>query len=157
MSSSQREKTWKQLEIRAEDALRSTMTSLEGVRSELSRVSETIDQLIGMKSDYQAHSSSDTASSSESIDTSSRQLHRQWAFVTNLEVAIRNARHQQIELRKSESNFRDRCARYQRELDKFKRLGLRASSARKADEQRSSKKQSDEIATAFWLRNQSRD
>ena len=155
MASSQRERTWKQLETRAQDALRSTMTSLEGVRAELSRVSETIDQLIEMKADYQVQNSSSDGSKTE--DISSNQLHRQWAFVTNLEVAIRNARHQQIELRKTESNIRGRCIRYQKELDKFKKLGLRASSARVVDEQKRSKKQSDEIATTFWLRNQSQD
>lgn len=155
MASSQRERTWKQLETRAQDALRSTMTSLEGVRAELSRVSETIDQLIEMKADYQVQNSSSDGSKTE--DTSSNQLHRQWAFVTNLEVAIRNARHQQIELRKTESNIRGRCIRYQKELDKFKKLGLRASSARVVDEQKRSKKQSDEIASTFWLRNQSQD
>jgi flagellar export protein FliJ len=155
VDNSQREKTWKILQSRAEDALKSTMTSLEGVRAELSRVSTTIEQLVGMKTDYQFNNSEIEATGS--IDTSSNHLHRQWAFITNLEVAIRNARHQQIELRKSELSIQDRCTRYQRELDKFKKLGQRASSSRLNGEQKTMKKQSDEIATAFWLRNQSRD
>ena len=148
MVSEERERTWSRLRDQALEALESERIQLGLITAELEQITNTLTQLIEMKDDYQPKQTELLDQSPVSVD----KLRRNWTFVTSLEDAIRKTNQQKIMVKKKERIIRDACLEFEQEVKKYEALEHRAGQKRfKASEARE-RKVADEIASAFWLR-----
>mgnify|MGYP001250611147 FL=1 len=148
MASEEREKTWSRLRDQAFEALESERIQLRAVTSELEQISNALTQLVEMKGEYQPEQSEIVDRSSFSVD----KLRRTWTFVSSLEDAIRKTNQQKIIVKKKERRIRDTCLELEREVKKYEALERRAGQKRLKAEEAKERKVADEVASAFWLR-----
>lgn len=148
MASEGREKTWSRLRAQAFEALESERIQLRAVTSELEQISNALTQLVEMKGEYQPEQSELMDQSPFSVD----KLRRTWTFVSSLEDAIRKTNQQKIIVKKKERRIRDTCLELKREVKKYEALERRAGQKRFKAEEAEERKVADEVASAFWLR-----
>lgn len=148
MASEEREKTWSRLRDQAFEALESERIQLRVVTAELEQISNALTQLVEMKGEYQPEQSEIVDRSSFSVD----KLRRTWTFVSSLEDAIRKTNQQKIIVKKKERRIRDTCLELEREVKKYEALERRAGQKRLKAEEAKERKVADEVASAFWLR-----
>jgi len=148
MASEGREKTWSRLRDQAFEALESERIQLRAVTSELEQISNALTQLVEMKGEYQPEQSELMDQSPFSVD----KLRRTWTFVSSLEDAIRKTNQQKIIVKKKERRIRDTCLELEREVKKYEALEQRAGQKRFKAEEAKERKVADEVASAFWLR-----
>ena len=148
MASEGREKTWSRLRDQAFEALESERIQLRAVTSELEQISNALTQLVEMKGEYQPEQSEIVDRSPFSVD----KLRRTWTFVSSLEDAIRKTNQQKIIVKKKERRIRDTCLELEREVKKYEALERRAGQKRFKAEEAKERKVADEVASAFWLR-----
>ena len=148
MASEEREKTWSRLRDQAFEALESQRIQLRVVTAELEQISNALNQLVEMKGEYQPEQSELMDQSPFSVD----KLRRTWTFVSSLEDAIRKTNQQKIIVKKKERRIRDTCLELEREVKKYEALERRAGQKRFKAEEAKERKVADEVASAFWLR-----
>ena len=149
MATKSKEGLWTTLKERVDKALEKEKLSLGAVFLELERISRTLDELAEMKKDYHP------ARLAYSEDSASiGQIQRNWNFVSNLEAAIRNTNQQKIAVKKKERMIREHCTKLESELKKFQTLEGRAIEKRKKADELKDRKAADEVAAAYWLRQQ---
>ena len=148
MASEEREKTWSRLRDQAFEALESERIQLRVVTAELEQISNALTQLVEMKGEYQPEQSQIVDQSPFSVD----KLRRTWTFVSSLEDAIRKTNQQKIIVKKKERRIRDTCLELEREVKKYEALERRAGQKRLKAEEAKERKVADEVASAFWLR-----
>ena len=148
MAIEEREKTWSKLRDQAVKALESGRYELSAVALELEQITNAIAQLVEMKSDYRPENSELLDQAPDSVD----KLRRTWTFVSSLEVAIRKTNQQKLMIKKKERSIREACIDLEREVKKYEALESRAGQRRLKAEGMKERKEADEIASAFWLR-----
>ncbi len=149
MATKSKEGLWTTLKERVDKALEKEKLSLGAVFLELERISRTLDELAEMKKDYHPER---LAYSEDSASIG--QIQRNWNFVSNLEAAIRNTNQQKIAVKKKERMIREHCTKLESELKKFQTLEGRAIEKRKKADELKDRKAADEVAAAYWLRQQ---
>ncbi len=149
MATKSKEGLWTTLKDRVDKALEKEKLSLGAVFLELERISRTLDELAEMKKDYHPER---LAYSEDSASIG--QIQRNWNFVSNLEAAIRNTNQQKIAVKKKERMIREHCTKLESELKKFQTLEGRAIEKRKKADELKDRKAADEVAAAYWLRQQ---
>ncbi len=149
MATKSKEGLWATLKERVDKALEKEKLSLGAVFLELERISRTLDELAEMKKDYHPER---LAYSEDSASIG--QIQRNWNFVSNLEAAIRNTNQQKIAVKKKERMIREHCTKLESELKKFQTLEGRAIEKRKKADELKDRKAADEVAAAYWLRQQ---
>lgn len=148
MASEERERTWSRLRDQASKALESERIQLGLITAELEQVTKALTQLIEMKDDYQPEHTALKDQSPFSVD----KLRRTWTFVSSLEVAIRKTNQQKIMIKKKERIIRETCLEREKEVKKYEALESRAGQKRLKAEEVKERKTADEIASTFWLR-----
>ena len=148
MASEERERTWSRLRDQASKALESERIQLGLVTAELEQITKALTQLIEMKDDYQPEHTDLMDQSPFSVD----KLRRTWTFVSSLEVAIRKTNQQKIMIKKKERIIRETCLEREKEVKKYEALESRAGQKRLKAEEVKERKVADEIASTFWLR-----
>ena len=149
MATKSKEGLWTTLKDRVDKALEKEKLSLGAVFLELERISRTLDELAEMKKDYHPERLAYLEDSA-----SIGQIQRNWNFVSNLEAAIRNTNQQKIAVKKKERMIREHCTKLESELKKFQTLEGRAIEKRRKADELKDRKAADEVAAAYWLRQQ---
>jgi len=138
---------WTTLKDRVNESLEDEGKKLRITLLEIEQLSNTIEELSRIKSDYHP----DQLASSEA-SASIGQIQRNWNFVANIEDAIRKTNGQRLSLKKKERDLRALCANLEVEVKKYETLEDRALSKYKKLEASKEMKAADEISTSFWLR-----
>jgi flagellar export protein FliJ len=138
---------WTTLKDRVNESLEDEGKKLRITLLEIEQLSNTIEELSRIKSDYHP----DQLASSEA-SASIGQIQRNWNFVANIEDAIRKTNGQRLSLKKKERDLRALCANLEIEVKKYETLENRALSKYKKLEASKEMKAADEISTSFWLR-----
>lgn len=147
MENKSRVNVWTTLKDRVKESLEDEGKKLRITLLEIEQLSNTIEELSRIKSDYHP----DHLSSSEGSALIG-QIQRNWNFVANIEDAIRKTNGQRLSLKKKERALRVSCANLEVEVKKYQTLEDRALSKYKKSEARKEMKAADEISTSFWLR-----
>jgi len=138
---------WTTLKDRVNESLEDEGKKLRITLLEIEQLSNTIEELSRIKSDYHP----DHLASSEGSALIG-QIQRNWNFVANIEDAIRKTNGQRLSLKKKERDLRALCANLEIEVKKYETLENRALSKYKKLEASKEMKAADEISTSFWLR-----
>jgi len=138
---------WTTLKDRVSGSLEDEGKNLRITLLEIEQLSNTIDELSRIKSDYHP----DHLASSEGSALIG-QIQRNWNFVANIEDAIRKTNGQRLSLKKKERDLRALCANLEVEVKKYETLEDRALSKYKKLAASKEMKAADEISTSFWLR-----
>ena len=138
---------WTTLKDRVNESLEDEGKKLRITLLEIEQLSNTIEELSRIKSDYHP----DHLASSEGSALIG-QIQRNWNFVANIEDAIRKTNGQRLSLKKKERDLRALCANLEVEVKKYETLEDRALSKYKKLEASKEMKAADEISTSFWLR-----
>lgn len=147
MENKSRVNVWTTLKDRVNESLEDEGKKLRITLLEIEQLSNTIDELSRIKSDYHP----DHLASSEGSALIG-QIQRNWNFVANIEDAIRKTNGQRLSLKKKERDLRALCANLEVEVKKYETLEDRALSKYKKLEASKEMKAADEISTFFWLR-----
>lgn len=147
MENKSRVNVWTTLKDRVNESLEDEGKKLRITLLEIEQLSNTIDELSRIKSDYHP----DHLASSEGSALIG-QIQRNWNFVANIEDAIRKTNGQRLSLKKKERDLRALCANLEVEVKKYETLEDRALSKYKKLEASKEMKAADEISTSFWLR-----
>ena len=147
MENKSRVNVWTTLKDRVNESLEDEGKKLRITLLEIEQLSNTIDELSRIKSDYHP----DHLASSEGSALIG-QIQRNWNFVANIEDAIRKTNGQRLSLKKKERDLRALCANLEIEVKKYETLENRALSKYKKLEASKEMKAADEISTSFWLR-----
>lgn len=147
MENKSRVNVWTTLKDRVNESLEDEGKKLRITLLEIEQLSNTIEELSRIKSDYHP----DQLASSEA-SASIGQIQRNWNFVANIEDAIRKTNGQRLSLKKKERDLRALCANLEIEVKKYETLENRALSKYKKLEASKEMKAADEISTSFWLR-----
>lgn len=147
MENKSRVNVWTTLKDRVNESLEDEGKKLRITLLEIEQLSNTIEELSRIKSDYHP----DQLASSEA-SASIGQIQRNWNFVANIEDAIRKTNGQRLSLKKKERDLRALCANLEVEVKKYETLEDRALSKYKKLEASKEMKAADEISTSFWLR-----
>ena len=147
MENKSRVNVWTTLKDRVSESLEDEGKKLRITLLEIEQLSNTIDELSRIKSDYHP----DHLASSEGSALIG-QIQRNWNFVANIEDAIRKTNGQRLSLKKKERDLRALCANLEVEVKKYETLEDRALSKYKKLEASKEMKAADEISTFFWLR-----
>ena len=138
---------WTTLKDRVNESLEDEGKKLRITLLEIEQLSNTIEELSRIKSDYHP----DHLASSEGSALIG-QIQRNWNFVANIEDAIRKTNGQRLSLKKKERDLRALCANLEVEVKKYETLEDRSLSKYKKLEASKEMKAADEISTSFWLR-----
>lgn len=147
MENKSRVNVWTTLKDRVKESLEDEGKKLRITLLEIEQLSNTIEELSRIKSDYHP----DHLASSEGSALIG-QIQRNWNFVANIEDAIRKTNGQRLSLKKKERDLRALCANLEIEVKKYETLENRALSKYKKLEASKEMKAADEISTSFWLR-----
>lgn len=147
MENKSRVNVWTTLKDRVNESLEDEGKKLRITLLEIEQLSNTIEELSRIKSDYHP----DHLASSEGSALIG-QIQRNWNFVANIEDAIRKTNGQRLSLKKKERDLRALCANLEIEVKKYETLENRALSKYKKLEATKEMKAADEISTSFWLR-----
>ena len=147
MENKSRVNVWTTLKDRVNESLEDEGKKLRITLLEIEQLSNTIEELSRIKSDYHP----DHLASSEGSALIG-QIQRNWNFVANIEDAIRKTNGQRLSLKKKERDLRALCANLEIEVKKIETLENRALSKYKKLEASKEMKAADEISTSFWLR-----
>lgn len=147
MENRSRVNVWTTLKDRVNESLEDEGKKLRITLLEIEQLSNTIEELSRIKSDYHP----DHLASSEGSALIG-QIQRNWNFVANIEDAIRKTNGQRLSLKKKERDLRALCANLEIEVKKYETLENRALSKYKKLEASKEMKAADEISTSFWLR-----
>ena len=147
MENKSRVNVWTTLKDRVNESLEDEGKKLRITLLEIEQLSNTIEELSRIKSDYHP----DQLASSEA-SASIGQIQRNWNFVANIEDAIRKTNGQRLSLKKKERDLRALCANLEVEVKKYGTLEDRSLSKYKKLEAIKEMKAADEISTSFWLR-----
>lgn len=147
MENKSRVNVWTTLKDRVNESLEDEGKKLRITLLEIEQLSNTIEELSRIKSDYHP----DHLASSEGSALIG-QIQRNWNFVANIEDAIRKTNGQRLSLKKKERDLRALCANLEVEVKKYETLEDRALSKYKKLEASKEMKAADEISTSFWLR-----
>ena len=147
MENKSRVNVWTTLKDRVNESLEDEGKKLRITLLEIEQLSNTIEELSRIKSDYHP----DQLASSEA-SASIGQIQRNWNFVANIEDAIRKTNGQRLSLKKKERDLRALCANLEIEVKKYETLEDRSLSKYKKLEASKEMKAADEISTSFWLR-----
>ena len=147
MENKSRVNVWTTLKDRVSGSLEDEGKNLRITLLEIEQLSNTIDELSRIKSDYHP----DHLASSEGSALIG-QIQRNWNFVANIEDAIRKTNGQRLSLKKKERDLRALCANLEVEVKKYETLEDRALSKYKKLAASKEMKAADEISTSFWLR-----
>ena len=147
MENKSRVNVWTTLKDRVNESLEDEGKKLRITLLEIEQLSNTIEELSRIKSDYHP----DHLASSEGSALIG-QIQRNWNFVANREDAIRKTNGQRLSLKKKERDLRALCANLEIEVKKYETLENRALSKYKKLEASKEMKAADEISTSFWLR-----
>ena len=147
MENKSRVNVWTTLKDRVNESLEDEGKKLRITLLEIEQLSNTIEELSRIKSDYHP----DHLASSEGSALIG-QIQRNWNFVANIEDAIRKTNGQRLSLKKKERDLRALCANLEIEVKKYETLENRAFSKYKKLEASKEMKAADEISTSFWLR-----
>lgn len=147
MENKSRVNVWTTLKDRVNESLEDEGKKLRITLLEIEQLSNTIEELSRIKSDYHP----DHLASSEGSALIG-QIQRNWNFVANIEDAIRKTNGQRLSLKKKERDLRALCANLEIEVKKYETLENRALSKYKKLEASKEMKAADEISTSFWLR-----
>ena len=147
MENKSRANVWTTLKDRVNESLEDEGKKLRITLLEIEQLSNTIEELSRIKSDYHP----DHLASSEGSALIG-QIQRNWNFVANIEDAIRKTNGQRLSLKKKERDLRALCANLEIEVKKYETLENRALSKYKKLEASKEMKAADEISTSFWLR-----
>ena len=147
MENKSRVNVWTTLKDRVNESLEDEGKELRITLLEIEQLSNTIEELSSIKSDYHP----DQLASSEA-SASIGQIQRNWNFVANIEDAIRKTNGQRLSLKKKERDLRALCANLEIEVKKYETLEDRSLSKYKKLEASKEMKAADEISTSFWLR-----
>lgn len=147
MENKSRVNVWTTLKDRVSESLEDEGKKLRITLLEIEQLSNTIEELSRIKSDYHP----DHLASSEGSALIG-QIQRNWNFVANIEDAIRKTNGQRLSLKKKERDLRALCANLEIEVKKYETLENRALSKYKKLEASKEMKAADEISTSFWLR-----
>lgn len=147
MENKSRVNVWTTLKDRVNESLEDEGKKLRITLLEIEQLSNTIEELSRIKSDYHP----DHLALSEGSALIG-QIQRNWNFVANIEDAIRKTNGQRLSLKKKERDLRALCANLEIEVKKYETLENRALSKYKKLEASKEMKAADEISTSFWLR-----
>ena len=147
MENKSRVNVWTTLKDRVNESLEDEGKKLRITLLEIEQLSNTIEELSRIKSDYHP----DHLASSEGSALIG-QIQRNWNFVANIEDAIRKTNGQRLSLKKKERDLRALCANLEVEVKKYETLEDRALSKYKKLAASKEMKAADEISTSFWLR-----
>ena len=147
MENKSRVNVWTTLKDRVNESLEDEGKKLRITLLEIEQLSNTIEELSRIKSDYHP----DHLASSEGSALIG-QIQRNWNFVANIEDAIRKTNGQRLSLKKKERDLRALCANLEIEVKKYETLEDRSLSKYKKLEASKEMKAADEISTFFWLR-----
>ena len=147
MENKSRANVWTTLKDRVNESLEDEGKKLRITLLEIEQLSNTIEELSRIKSDYHP----DHLASSEGSALIG-QIQRNWNFVANIEDAIRKTNGQRLSLKKKERDLRALCANLEIEVKKYETLEDRSLSKYKKLEASKEMKAADEISTSFWLR-----
>ena len=147
MENKSRVNVWTTLKDRVNESLEDEGKKLRITLLEIEQLSNTIEELSRIKSDYHP----DHLASSEGSALIG-QIQRNWNFVANIEDAIRKTNGQRLSVKKKERDLGALCANLEIEVKKYETLENRALSKYKKLEASKEMKAADEISTSFWLR-----
>ena len=114
MENKSRVNVWTTLKDRVSESLEDEGKKLRITLLEIEQLSNTIEELSRIKSDYHP----DHLASSEGSALIG-QIQRNWNFVANIEDAIRKTNGQRLSLKKKERDLRALCANLEIEVKKF--------------------------------------